>query len=250
MPVNPTLCIRVWAIENDFFGFPKVKWLHLTGENDIPVTIHAKFYQGLTCQKSLKWANFRQRYSKNKRWTFFSGTRCTCRSQAWCSTARLLHGRPRLLLFYLYLFLTIPVRPAISRHGRPHIGAIKWGQADPPGKMDEKLKSENMQKEQLFRCRFVPLLEPNPSDKRSNFILPYKPRPPQCHVTHHVFADVMAARLLSAAAGMWLTLSCCWCCELLRVTSVSQSAQYSYRVCLLISAPPDCAIVSAVILYM
>ena len=24
----------------------------------------------------------------------------------------------------------------------------------------------------LFRCRFVPLLEPNPGDKRSNFILP------------------------------------------------------------------------------
>ena len=29
-------------------------------------------------------------------------------------------------------------------HGRPHIGAN--GSADPPGKMDEKLKSENIQK--------------------------------------------------------------------------------------------------------
>ena len=25
----------------------------------------------------------------------------------------------------------------------------------------------------LFRCRFVPLLEPNPGVKRSNFTLPY-----------------------------------------------------------------------------
>jgi len=32
-------------------------------------------------------------------------------------------------------------------HGRPHIGAY-WV-SSPPGKMDEKLKSENMQKEQF-----------------------------------------------------------------------------------------------------
>ena len=33
------------------------------------------------------------------------------------------------------------------RHGRPHIGA-NWGQLT-PGKMDEKLDSENMQKQQF-----------------------------------------------------------------------------------------------------
>jgi len=33
-------------------------------------------------------------------------------------------------------------------HGRPHIGAM--GSADPPGKMDEKLKSENTQKLAVF----------------------------------------------------------------------------------------------------
>jgi len=33
----------------------------------------------------------------------------------------------------------------MSIHGRPH----KWGQMTHPGKMDEKLKSENMQKEQF-----------------------------------------------------------------------------------------------------
>jgi len=35
-------------------------------------------------------------------------------------------------------------------HARPHIGAM--GSADPPGKMDEKLKSENMQKKSIFLC--------------------------------------------------------------------------------------------------
>jgi len=28
---------------NDFFGFPKEKWLHLTGEMDKSVTFHVKF---------------------------------------------------------------------------------------------------------------------------------------------------------------------------------------------------------------
>jgi len=48
-------------------------------------------------------------------------------------------------------------RPSLQRahhphrreHGRPHI-AGKWGQLIPPRKMDEKLKSENMQKKQQF----------------------------------------------------------------------------------------------------
>jgi len=36
----------------------------------------------------------------------------------------------------------------IHAHGRPNIGAnrVSW----PPGKMDEKLKSENMQKRAVF----------------------------------------------------------------------------------------------------
>jgi len=44
--------------ENDFFGFPKVKWLHMTGEVDKPVRFHVKFSRDLTCQKSLKSVNF------------------------------------------------------------------------------------------------------------------------------------------------------------------------------------------------
>ena len=45
------------TVENDFFEFPKVKWLHLTGEMDKSVTC-VKFTQDLTCQKSLKSVNF------------------------------------------------------------------------------------------------------------------------------------------------------------------------------------------------
>jgi len=46
------------TVENDFFGFPKVKWLHLTGEVDKSVKFHVKFSQDITCQKSLKSDNF------------------------------------------------------------------------------------------------------------------------------------------------------------------------------------------------
>jgi len=41
-----------------FFGFPKVKWLHLTGEVDKSVRVHVKFSPDLTYQKVLKSVNF------------------------------------------------------------------------------------------------------------------------------------------------------------------------------------------------
>jgi len=46
------------TVENDFFGFPKVKWLHLTGKIDKSVRFHVKFSEDLTYQKSLKSVNF------------------------------------------------------------------------------------------------------------------------------------------------------------------------------------------------
>ena len=46
------------TVENDFFGFPKIKWLHLTGEVDKSVRFRVKFSQHLTYQKSLKSVNF------------------------------------------------------------------------------------------------------------------------------------------------------------------------------------------------
>jgi len=56
------------------------------------------------------------------------------------------------ILFYFILFhcrrpkalKLVSLRVSLS-HGRPHIGVSKWGQLT-PWKMDEKLKSENMQR--------------------------------------------------------------------------------------------------------
>ena len=45
-------------IENDFFGFPKVKWLQYTGKVGILQAVDVKFSEDLTQQKSLKSANF------------------------------------------------------------------------------------------------------------------------------------------------------------------------------------------------
>jgi len=56
-----------------FFGFPKVKWLHLTGEVDKSVRVHVKFSPDLTYQKVLKSVNFDRVIKKIKRWTFFLG---------------------------------------------------------------------------------------------------------------------------------------------------------------------------------
>jgi len=46
------------SVENDFFGFPKVKWLHLTGEVDKSVRFHVRFSQDFTHRTSLKSVNF------------------------------------------------------------------------------------------------------------------------------------------------------------------------------------------------
>jgi len=35
------------TVENDFFGFPKVKWLHLTGDGQI-LPFHVNFSHDLT----------------------------------------------------------------------------------------------------------------------------------------------------------------------------------------------------------
>jgi len=46
------------TIENDFFGFPKVQWLHVTVEVDNLYDFHVKFSLNFTCQKSLKSVKF------------------------------------------------------------------------------------------------------------------------------------------------------------------------------------------------
>jgi len=40
------------TVENDFFEFPKVKWLHLTGEMDKSVT--CQIYSGFNMSKIIK----------------------------------------------------------------------------------------------------------------------------------------------------------------------------------------------------
>ena len=41
-----------------FFGFPKVKWLHLTGEVEKSVRSYCQFFRDLTYEKLLKSVNF------------------------------------------------------------------------------------------------------------------------------------------------------------------------------------------------
>jgi len=44
--------------ENDLFGFPEVKWLHLTGEVDKSVRRSCQIFSGFSTLKSLKSVNF------------------------------------------------------------------------------------------------------------------------------------------------------------------------------------------------
>ena len=41
-------------IENNFFGFPKVKWLHKTREVDKSVSYSCKIFSGFDVQKLIK----------------------------------------------------------------------------------------------------------------------------------------------------------------------------------------------------
>ena len=79
----------MWSIwikmsKNDFFGFPKVKWLHVTGEMDV------KFSQDLTFPKLLKLVNFWQSYSKNKNVDVFWDTGYTKNRSILCAVDTLV----------------------------------------------------------------------------------------------------------------------------------------------------------------
>jgi len=61
-------------LKNDFFGFPKVKWLHLTGEVDKSVRyIHVKFSQDFTYQNYFNQLIFDRDIQKIKSGRFFLG---------------------------------------------------------------------------------------------------------------------------------------------------------------------------------
>jgi len=42
------------TVENDLFGFPKVKWLHKTGEVDKPVRFSCQSLSGFNLPKIIK----------------------------------------------------------------------------------------------------------------------------------------------------------------------------------------------------
>ena len=52
-------------LKNDFFGFPKVKWLHLTGEADKSVRCSCQFFCGYNIPKSIKISKFLTEVFKN-----------------------------------------------------------------------------------------------------------------------------------------------------------------------------------------
>jgi len=46
------------TVKNAFFGFPKVKWLHLTGKVDKSVRLSCEILSGFIMPESLKSVNF------------------------------------------------------------------------------------------------------------------------------------------------------------------------------------------------
>jgi len=59
-------------LKNDFFEFPKVKWLHLTGEVDKSVRCSCQILSGFNIPKIIKIGQFlTQLFKKIKRWAFF-----------------------------------------------------------------------------------------------------------------------------------------------------------------------------------
>jgi len=60
--------------ENDLFGFPGVKWLHLTGEVGKYVRCSCQIFSGFNTPKLLISVNFWQSYSKNKKVDVFWNT--------------------------------------------------------------------------------------------------------------------------------------------------------------------------------
>jgi len=42
------------TVENDFFGFPKVKWLHLAGEVDKSVIFSCQIFSGFNMPRIIK----------------------------------------------------------------------------------------------------------------------------------------------------------------------------------------------------
>jgi len=62
-------------LKNDFFGFPKSKWLHVTGEVDKSVRVSCQIFSRFNGPQIIKIGEFwTELFKKIKRWTFL-GTR-------------------------------------------------------------------------------------------------------------------------------------------------------------------------------
>ena len=93
-----------------FFGFPKVKWLHLTVEVDKCVRVHVKFSHDLTYQKLLKSVKF-DSYSKNKKVDVF-GTQGTYTGRCYSKGSFSPHRRRwRIISFYSLSGAKCTIRP-------------------------------------------------------------------------------------------------------------------------------------------
>jgi len=86
----------IFTVEYDFVGFPRVKWLRLTGEVWLICKMFMSNFLGIshTKNKSLKSVDFWQSYSKINRRTFF-GTCSYLVSEQWTE-------RPSHLRYFPY----------------------------------------------------------------------------------------------------------------------------------------------------
>jgi len=70
------------TVENDFFGFPKVKWLHLTGEVDKSVRCSCQILSGFNIPKIIKIGQFLTVIQKNKKVGVFHDTGCISKTNS------------------------------------------------------------------------------------------------------------------------------------------------------------------------
>ena len=62
-------------LKNDFFGFPKIKWLHLTGEVVKSVRFSCRIFSRFNIPKIIKIGQFLTELFKNKKVDVFWGHR-------------------------------------------------------------------------------------------------------------------------------------------------------------------------------
>jgi len=61
------------VLKTDFFGFPQVKWLHLTGEVDKSVRCSCKIFSGFNISKIIKIGQFLTELFKKQKGGRFLG---------------------------------------------------------------------------------------------------------------------------------------------------------------------------------